>query len=319
MHASLNVFDVPADFLVKYEYTHRVQSICKKTPHDMVLPSTGPLSASDIRTEYGLTGPFSLGTGGRAVDARIPGSGKSVSFANYRGLYFYPIATNTMYVEASNSQSYPGSGQTWFDISGNANNLFIPNVANVVYSSTSNLFNFRATGAATSNAMIGTTASSNVLQTVTSSSWLIEFVAKAGASNFVSTRPFLGCRDSNGSNVMVRLVVPNTAGSLVNTYRGNTNTRAEPTPGTLAHYAFRAVGGGGQLDIFKNGVSLGSSSVTEQSWLFGPGPFVIGNDNSNNANNWNGELYYLRMYCPAVGGAVLTQTYNALKDKYGIV
>jgi len=40
--------------------------------------------------------------------------------------YFVPtpsaLATSTVYLDASNNNSYPGNGSTWFDISGNSHN-----------------------------------------------------------------------------------------------------------------------------------------------------------------------------------------------------
>jgi hypothetical protein len=89
----------------------------------MPLPSSGPLSISQIRNEqvdvWGFPSTYSL----RQLSANA-GFSSPDAISEFYGYSAIPINTTglNIYVDASSPKSYPGTGTTWFDLSGNAYN-----------------------------------------------------------------------------------------------------------------------------------------------------------------------------------------------------
>ena len=81
----------------------------------MALPSSGSISISQIKTELGLPSINSLA--GLSNAAQLGGPPYPMS-------HFYGYSNGlVLNLDAANSSSYPGSGTTWYDISGNGNHF----------------------------------------------------------------------------------------------------------------------------------------------------------------------------------------------------
>ena len=86
----------------------------------MALPSSGPLSISQIRDEEVNNGGFASSYSLRQLSAN---AGKSTpdSISEFYG-YAAGDADFLLSLDAANGSSYGGSGTTWYDISGKGNN-----------------------------------------------------------------------------------------------------------------------------------------------------------------------------------------------------
>ena len=85
----------------------------------MVLHASGPISASQIRSEFNqnTSGSFFLGNNGRSLDTRIPQSGP-INFSSFYNKYYKQTPNLRVWLDA---KEYSGSGTTWTDLQGNAN------------------------------------------------------------------------------------------------------------------------------------------------------------------------------------------------------
>jgi hypothetical protein len=101
----------------------------------MPLPVSGPLSISQIRNEqvdvWGFPSTYSL----RQLSANA-GFSSPDAISEFYGYSAIPIITSglNIYVDASSPKSYPGTGTTWFDLSGNGYNATFAGA--VAYNST---------------------------------------------------------------------------------------------------------------------------------------------------------------------------------------
>jgi hypothetical protein len=282
----------------------------------MVLPSTGEISWSNMANEYGIIGQIGI-ENIRAADKRVPQSNE-VSSSNFYGLYSYPTNSNVLYLEASNAISYPGSGSTWFDLSGVSNNFSIP--ASGFTWSNNGIFRC---GANATSGMIGPTSDQfniNVDHT-------LEFVAQGntGLSNtsfimFTSSTPL-----SVSDNRMLHVHLPFGNGLIYYDVRGCCTVThrisvTEPNPNTtIKHYVFRCrTSTTPNREIFINGSNIANSGAngtsTEGTW----GGISRLFNAANGSMPWAGNVHYVRIYNRAFSDNEISSLFNTMKDKYNI-
>ena len=227
----------------------------------------------------------------------------------------YTIATNGLmvYVDATKSSSYPGTGTTWYDLSGNSNNMTISNCSydgsksflfngSTSYTYTPNMYPLLTT----SNSVVSQTQeiwfkSSNAgvlvneTNSVTTPSWYdsqIELttptIVKGRYWNFVSPYVTLGTNDSSKWNYAVIR------------YNGSTAI----------------------IDGFFNGTFTSTISFTRQ---FAPSPalyyVLLGKDSGTNMGsglNFNGNIAIYRSYKRALSNTEILNNYNAQKGIFGL-
>ena len=84
----------------------------------MPLPSSGPISGSQIGAALGISSPYSLRSMSSAAGFSTPDAMSE----------FYGYDTDFLLnLDAANGSSYGGSGTTWYDISGKGNNATLTN------------------------------------------------------------------------------------------------------------------------------------------------------------------------------------------------
>jgi hypothetical protein len=105
----------------------------------MSLPVSGPLSISQIRNEQVNDGGFASTYSLRQLSANA-GFSTPDAISEFYGYNASPIITSglNIYVDANNTTSYPGTGTTWFDLSGNGYNATFSGA--VAYNSTAPKF-----------------------------------------------------------------------------------------------------------------------------------------------------------------------------------
>jgi hypothetical protein len=204
-----------------------------------------------------------------------------------------------MYVDAANPRSYPGTGNTWYDLSGNNNHMTLVN--GVTYS----------------------TASGGVLQT-------------DGTNDYISLYPFnlattnhtiMGASRYSGAT-RGRIITSRGGNWLlghwanyVRNYYANGNIRLAPdfgVPGDAGNtnwYISTAVENYSS-DIWTM-YSNGEHVITSSNGTTGPDGFSIGAWQTNLEFS-TGEISFLMVYNRLLSATEIKQNYNATKKRFGL-
>jgi hypothetical protein len=232
-------------------------------------------------------------------------------------------------LDAAHSRSYPGSGSSWFDLSGN-NYTF--NIGGGSYSNNSIVYN----GAYT-----------NGYESITNSvpfsnNWTISVFGKP-TSMFDSLS---NC--ASGSMTVFSKEAGGTGHSMAYTYYSASNYRLNATiainPSSPNFIYINRVITGTELEIinraylytlrcsynattntttgttFVNGIQLSSNSITNGGPPISPdGQFRIGG-RTNNCNNgsFKGNLYSVYVHNRALSNSEILQNYNAIKGRFQV-
>ena len=211
-----------------------------------------------------------------------------------------------LYVDAGNTASYPGSGTTWTDLSGRANNATL--VGSPGYTSSPGYFTFNGLG---SNYASTTASKFNITYT--------------GKTVFVAAR--------------MTAVVAGAFRGLFGTNSGTRNFNTyiySPSSGVYQiHYSAGGGGGfsnnlsittnqwfiitvthttGGLVSYYLNGQPVGTNTgITFTQYTSNAGEYVALCD-----NYWYGDIGVCSVYGRALRGDEIKQNYNALKTRYGL-
>ena len=211
-----------------------------------------------------------------------------------------------LYVDAGNTASYPGSGTTWTDLSGRANNATL--VGSPGYTSSPGYFTFNGLG---SNYASTTASKFNITYT--------------GKTVFVAAR--------------MTAVVAGAFRGLFGTNSGTRNFNTyiySPSSGVYQiHYSAGGGGGfsnnlsittnqwfiitvthttGGLVTYYFNGQPAGTNTgVTFAQYASNGGEFVALTD-----NYWYGDIGVCAVYGRALSGDEIKQNFNALRTRYGL-
>ena len=230
----------------------------------------------------------------------------------------YQVVTDnlTLYLDAANSRSYPGSGTTWYDLSGNNNNFTLSGAPTY----TGTYFNFN------------TGQSSNCINTTCgnfgSGSFTIEYVTyytssggngdviafKRGSSLAPGLDGIPGWEFRPGATAW--WVQDNNPGGTTNNFTNVVgNLGAPPKASSLVHMAYT---------IEKNGTSTTGSTYTNGVLTATDMKVFIGTnlvDNNSSmyiAAGFTGSIGLVRMYNKKLSSTEVTQNYNATKIRLGI-
>ena len=211
-----------------------------------------------------------------------------------------------LYVDAGNTASYPGSGTTWTDLSGRANNATL--VGSPGYTSSPGYFTFNGLG---SNYASTTASKFNITYT--------------GKTVFVAAR--------------MTAVVAGAFRGLFGTNSGTRNFNTyiySPSSGVYQiHYSAGGGGGfsnnlsittnqwfiitvthttGGLVSYYLNGQPVGTNTgITFTQYTSNAGEYVALCD-----NYWYGDIGVCSVYGRALSGDEIKQNFNALKTRYGL-
>jgi hypothetical protein len=226
-----------------------------------------------------------------------------------------PVTSNLkLYFDPSNPSSYPGTGTTINDLSGNGLN---GTMSNITYASP--YFSYNGTSSQVR-------VEDNVLLEPGSGDWTMEvWVNQAVLGNDV----VLGKFNNGGvsANVSYSIRTTNTtyyaqigsgSGSGSSLFVNSTNYVG--TIGTWYQivYVFTNVAAN-TLETFINGVSIGTVSHSLASILNSTNPLYIGSYNNGEFAQWfDGKIGITRLYNSSLTSAQVLQNYNANKSKYGL-
>jgi hypothetical protein len=233
-------------------------------------------------------------------------------------------------LDAGNTKSYPGSGTTWTDLSGNGNNFTLVNPSYYSYSS-SNSGSIAFTRTLPPTAEDGGYATLNTSGILTAANYL---------HNNHTTEVWFKSNDRNSTNYNGTETV-----SVIATYTGFHNMWYYDassyyyviwgrTSGVNNVYSLSfsdtssgvwtqlvAVRSGTTLTLYKNGVSQTSGTITSGTEGTPSNNVIrIAAANYGGDYSWHANLNFasLKMYTRALSAEQVSQNFNATRGRYGI-
>lgn len=210
-----------------------------------------------------------------------------------------------MYVDAANVKSYPGSGTTWFDLSGNVNNGTLTNGPTFDSSYGGNIV-FDGV-----NDFVSVPHNSNQNPSnITINSWVRVSIDSVNNPNILG----------KGANLGYRLRVRSDSSVAFND-RGATNPLI--TSGSLISldtwYNIVATGSGSGLQIYINGLLI-ISNATAFGGNVSTEALAIGAEgvNLNFNESFFGSISSVSLYNRVLSATEIQQNFNALRGRYGI-
>ena len=249
--------------------------------------------------------------GPRTISA-IGGSVKRVG--NYR-VHTFPSELVTdglvLNLDAGDPRSYPSSGTTWTDLSGNGNNGTL--IDSPVYSNADGGFiDFVSTS----------TVRVPISSTLQSGYYTIDLWVKFDS---FSTSPIILSNHYQANGTVSGIVIStNTSGVLTYQTRHNNvccQTYTNNTLSTNTWYNLTFSYDGSKIVVYTNGVAVNTISATgthqniNDFYLANNSDQIAGGDYTN--SNLDGKISIFRYYNRALSAAEVAQNYDALRVRYG--
>jgi hypothetical protein len=230
-------------------------------------------------------------------------------------------------LDAANTRSYPGSGTTWFDISGNNRDFTINNPANVPHvSDNGGAFDFAGTtgyiedadGESYINGLSALTLEVWVKSDVTSTDKGV-FIAKTpdGGDTTVSLRYDVVGVDGGASNTIKFAAGPSTATGTNSEASANSQT----TDWQCLNMTWSTSVNSGFPKLYINGKEdVPSDNDAETNAVSGATRVLIGVGckETVGSSSWNGKIATVKLYNKTFSDAEVLQNYNALKGRFGL-
>ena len=267
----------------------------------MALPSTGTrITMNQIQTFFGRVSESQVRLR-TDLGPKIGITTGSLGMSSFNNLQ-YPIITNglVLYLDAAISQSYPGYGSTWFDLSGNGNNGTLVN--GVGYSG-SNLGSLSFNGsnyiAVNSVASSGNAARSVFAWIKTSTGGCIFSSGTAATGQAFNLVTYgsnkIGVMGDNND------VYPSTGAVIIN---------------NVWHYVGAVANGSGTIITYVDGVQDNTGTVTYST--VGQNNFVGKSNHVGSEFYWNGSIANVQYYNRPLTASEVQQNFNATRGRYGV-
>jgi len=218
-------------------------------------------------------------------------------------------------LDAGNTKSYPGSGTTWNDLSGQGNNGTLTNMDGSNYSDGALSFDGSNEYVNLTESLIG----SNQIQTVTSSYTLEAWINVRSSSGTDSDAASI---IGNASNYGVGMQVGVSNGNPRMNYGfrfTNNFYGSEFSPMILGHICLSRIHGqsvkaylNGNLDVSFTSDQLSVPSGQTYNNM------RIGNSNPRITGYYDGYISNIRVYNKGLTDAEVQQNFNALRGRFGI-
>jgi len=328
-----------------YHFVHTYDGSTQKLYLNGVLMTTGSQSGSiqyDVNNTRVLIGAddnsgYNAGAGafhsGKISQVRIYNRGLSATevLRNYnaqRKRYFQEenIVTNglVLHVDASNSNSYPGTGTSWYDLSGNQNHARMVTYGNSLPVFQNNGFYFNGS---ISKALFLCSTSTNLTNKKELSVYVwCKTINGTGRQYAVDTRGAgsygtgVGVGfDNNGPYKtfnFVDAVVGYDESASPTTFQNNIVYQL----GISRSYSGTGISVLDTDSVTKISPTLNGNSLTTAD--INLGPYTIGATSGllSGSDNywWKGEIYIVMLYDRELSQAEITQNYNALRGRFGL-
>jgi len=230
-------------------------------------------------------------------------------------------------LDAANTRSYPGSGTTWFDISGNNRDFTINNPANVPHvSDNGGAFDFAGTtgyiedadGESYINGLSALTLEVWVKSDVTSSDQGIFHTITPSGSDVPFTLRYDAAGFDGGASSTIKFAAgPSIATGTNSEASENSQTTdwqcLNMTWSTSVNSGFPKLYINGIEDTLTDNESQTSSVSGATTVLIG-----IGSKDTVGTSSWNGKIATVKLYNKTFSDAEVAQNYNALKSRFGL-
>ena len=215
-----------------------------------------------------------------------------------------------LHLDAANTQSYPGSGTSWTDISGKNNSPTLingptfnsDNMGSIVLDGTNDMVEFSPDGTITSNTV------------VLSGSYTASFLFFSSNNGSNSDQMWL-CEQHNGGNGF-SLYRNNNGNVCIRTVGGNRYNWSCPYRTNIKNKLcfLDFVSNGTNIEFFLNNVSQGS--ITPNNVTLNVNR--LGSNRFSDNQALDGRFYNVRFYDRALTRSEINQNYNALRGRFGI-
>jgi hypothetical protein len=219
-----------------------------------------------------------------------------------------------LYLDAANQKSYPGSGTTWTDLSGNENN---GTLLNGVGYDNQNQGSLTFNG---SNQRIDLSASKFNLSSFSIS---LYFKTNNIATDYLR---LIHKADTTGSTRGFLIANSNINGKLVFAYQPSYTTgeilRRSTTIITTSTYynVVMSYSTSSGIEIYFNGIKdVGETSTSpDTGWTSNSGNLFSIGSRAGGSQNFNGNISQVSIYNKALTASEIKQNFNALRGRYGI-
>lgn len=209
------------------------------------------------------------------------------------------IVTNgiVLYLDAANTKSYPGSGTTWFDLSGNSNNFTISGTL------THN----------TANGFSGFSSSNKIFSSTFKPTNLKQSQGGVGYTTLVWAR----CTTITGWQ---KLIGNSDTENYIDLYAGVSNATYRQEDGSSLFY-------NNNISVTNNSFvlsdsvwrMLGSTNLNGGMQTTPTTNFGIGNEGDATYNYpWSGNIVVVQIYNRILTDAEIKQNFNALRGRFGV-
>jgi hypothetical protein len=210
-------------------------------------------------------------------------------------------------LDAGNSKSYPGSGTTWTDLSGNGNNGTLTNGPTYSSSNGGSLV-FDGT-----NDFIDFTSDSNLFPTsgLTISSWFKTTVADRWVVNRTSSPP--DTFPSDGYYLI---------GEIAGTMLFGVNAIGVSTPSVITTGTWINMVGtwtpSTSILLYQNGIQVASNTTSIPASIINPSVVIEIGRRPGGPDYWDGNLAQVSIYNRALTASEIQQNFNALRSRFGV-
>jgi hypothetical protein len=215
-------------------------------------------------------------------------------------------------LDAGNPASYPGTGTTWTDLSGNNNDA---TMTNPVWADTDSGY-FTFDGTASSYGVIADSASMSPTS-ITWETWVQITGAPVSNYSWVVRNGWAGAPWFFGYN---------TSNYWTLGINDNSTTYNQTQTSVVSAGWYQVLGtyDGAEVILYVNGAQAGTPIAFADGNITGYGSPTIINGGSTSTvpppdeQFWTGDIAVLRMYGRALSSAEVAQNFNALRNRYGL-
>ena len=216
--------------------------------------------------------------------------------------------------------SYPGTGNTWFDLSGYSNNAALTNMADRYISSNGGYFDFPNDGSRFMQVAQQTNLNNTFASDFTIDIWMTIDALATSFNDFVCPVAKSGIGVNPGFGILInRDSVNATSRGQVRFYANGSDLGAFSTKLTITlggWFNLQLVRSGTTLTAYNNVVSLGTKTTSAN--MSSTDPFSIGKNLGGTDYQMQGDIGWVALYNRALSTAELTQNFNANRIKFNV-
>jgi hypothetical protein len=213
-----------------------------------------------------------------------------------------------LYLDANNSASYPGTGTTWFDLSGQNNNVVMQNSSNISYTASGGSYFTLA-----SNGYFNRATTTGI--PTGSSAYTMSVWVQWSSGTWPVSGGMIGIGNSITTNLTNQFRTVNTNG-LVNYWYGNDLGATSSVSPASQWFNAVAQWDGTTRKIWVNGTQVASAGATGLN--VSSSLLQIGATNVGGSEPLQGRIGQALIYNRALSSTEIQQNYNVTKTRYGL-